>query len=133
MITRRSPVRRTPLKRKPRRYVVPPEVLAYWEWIRQQPCAACGWRHRFVSKVEVAHVGLRGLSQKCDPWQVIPLCKVHHSRGFPGSHHVLGKRFWNFHGLDRYELIREFKARYFSLIGQAVSSAPESVRPGGVL
>jgi hypothetical protein len=119
MITRRAYIRRSPLKRKPRRYVVPPEVLAYWDWIRQQPCVVCGVR-RFI---QAAHVGLRGLGQKCNGWEVLPLCKIHHDRGFPLSHHVLGKRFWLVHRLDRYALISALKQRYFSLIGQSATRA----------
>jgi hypothetical protein len=132
-MTRRTPIRRTPLKRKPRRYVVPPEALAYWEWIRRQPCVVCGCKHRFICPVEVAHVGQRGLSQKCDPFEVIPLCQAHHGRGFPESHHTLGKAFWKFHNLDRMELIRSFRGRFVGLIGNAAAAAPESVRPGGEL
>jgi hypothetical protein len=141
VMARRTPIRRTPLKRKPRRYVVPPEALAYWEWIRSQPCVVCalldlvlrGRRSIQCQPTEVAHVGPRGLSQKCDPFEVIPLCTRHHGRGFPYSHHTLGKRFWEFHELDRMELIRSFKERYFSLIGIAAAPAPESVRLGGRL
>ncbi len=95
MIPRRTPLRRTPLKRKPRHYVVPPEVLAYWEWIRQQACAVPGcasnvlkpWAREGLATIEVAHVGMRGLSQLCDGWEVISLCRWHHNRGFPESHH----------------------------------------------
>lgn len=119
MIARRAYLRRSPLKRKPRRYVVPPEILAYWDWIRQQPCAVCGVR-RFI---QAAHVGLRGLAQKCNGWEVLPLCRIHHERGLPESHHTLGKRFWLVHRLDRYALISDYKKRYFSLIGQSASRA----------
>src|SRR5277367_4699015 len=77
MITRHAPLRRSWLKRKPRRYVVPPEILAYWEWIRKQPCGVCGSR----MFVQAAHVGMRGLSQLCNGWEVIPLCRFHHDRG----------------------------------------------------
>ena len=142
MIARRTPLVRTALKRKPRRYVVPPEVLAYWDWIREQPCAVClqNWDLEFGimnydpdGKIEAAHVGIRGLAQKCDPWEVIPLCKMHHDRGMPHSHHTLGKKFWSFHNLDRYEVIRRFREQYFSLIGTAASRDTGSVRPGGGL
>lgn len=129
MIARRCSLRRSWLRRKSRRYVVPPEILAYWEWIRKQPCAVCGLRRL----IEVAHVGVRGLAQKCNGWEVIPLCRFHHARGFPESHHELGKRFWSYFGLDRCGLIAAYKARYFSLIGISPSRVPESVRPGGVL
>jgi hypothetical protein len=122
MITRRAYIRRSPLVRKPRRYVVPPEILAYWDWIREQPCVVCRVR-RFI---EVAHVGLRGLAQKCSGWDVLPLCKRHHARGFPTSHHELGKRFWNFHNLDRYESIR----RYQKLYGLALPESRARVEGG---
>lgn len=133
MIARRTPIARTALKRKPRRYVVPPVVLAYWAWIRNQPCVVCGsmvhiYEDHTYSTTEVAHVGLRGLGQKCDPLEVIPLCRLHHARGYPHSHHTLGKKFWTFHGLDRYALIRRFREQYFGLIGHSFSREPESVR-----
>jgi hypothetical protein len=126
MIARRTYIRRTPLVRKPRRYVVPAEIMAYWDWIREQPCAvsicdALPWRR--YNPIEAAHVGVRGLAQKGDPWEVIPLCRFHHGRGYPHSHHVLGKKFWSFHGLDRMGLIRMYRLRYFGLTG--ISSAIE--------
>ena len=123
VITRRAYIRRSPLIRKPRRYVVPPEILAYWDWIRTQPCAVCA-RHGFQqrSPSHAAHVGLRGLGQKCSGWDVLPLCQKHHSRGFPQSHHTLGKRFWKVHGIERYRMIRMYRLRYFGLT--ANSSSP---------
>lgn len=140
MIARHTPLHRTRLVRKPRRYVVPPEVLAYWEWIRLRRCAVPGCVMMTPlcmcfrgSTIEVAHVGVRGLGQKCNPWEVIPLCRLHHGRGYPGSHHELGKKFWSFHGLDRMGLIRAFQKRYFSLTGIAASRGTGSVRPGGEL
>jgi len=124
MITRSAPLRRSPLKRKPRRYVVPPEILAYWEWIRKQRCAVPNCLSKRMplpffrmSTMEAAHIGMRGLSQKCDGWEVIPLCLLHHQRGLPHSHHTLGKRFWSFHGIERYGLIRMYLKRYFGLTG----------------
>jgi len=83
--------------------------------------------------VQAAHVGMRGLGQKSDPWEVIPLCWIHHDRGQPFSHHTLGKKFWGFHDLDRVELILRYTEQYFSLIGHSASREPESVRPGEVL
>ena len=124
MITRRAYIRRSPLIRKPRRYVVPPEILAYWDWIREQPCAVPNCpSHRYKSwpgrgLIEAAHVGLRGLAQKCSGWEVLPLCTWHHGRGFPESHHTLGKGFWSYHNLDRFESIRVLRERYFGLLGQ---------------
>ena len=132
MIARRTPIVRTALKRKPRRYVVPPEVLDYWEWIREQPCAVQGAYVHHHPIIEVAHVGVRGLAQKCSGWDVLPLCRYHHGRGFAFSHHGLGKLFWSFWNLDRYALIRRFREQYFSLTGIAASRETGSVRPGGV-
>ena len=128
MITRRAYIRRSPLVRKPRRYVVPPEILAYWDWIREQPCVVCGERWRLAAysrdlPIQAAHVGARGLGQKCNGWEVLPLCRRHHDRGMPESHHTLGKRFWEYFGLDRVGLIRMYRLRYFGLTG--VSSSIE--------
>lgn len=122
MITRRAYIRRSWLKRKPRRYVVPAEILAYWDWIRTQPCAVCGVRWR----IEAAHVGLRGLGQKCDGWEILPLCQAHHAQGFPDSHHELGKGFWGFHGLERYAAIR----KYWRLYGLAYPGSAARVGDG---
>jgi hypothetical protein len=126
MIPRRTPLRRSWLKRKPRKEVIPIEVLQYWAWIRKQPCAVCGTRRW----IEAAHVGMRGLRQKSDHWEVIPLCSTGHHREGPESHHKLQKIFWGFHGIDRYAAIRKYQGRYFSLIGIEASRALGSVRPG---
>jgi len=53
-----------------------------------------------LTPTEAAHVGLRGLRQKCSDRETLPLCAEHHRTG-PDSHHVLGKRFWEHHGIDR--------------------------------
>jgi hypothetical protein len=115
-VTRYRPLRRSWLQRKPRRYVVPPEILAYWAWIREQQCVCCSVNGS-TGLIDAAHVGTRGLAQKSSGWEVLPLCKFHHRRGFPYSHHTLGKRFWSFHGLDRGGLIRMYRLRYFGLTG----------------
>jgi hypothetical protein len=131
VITRRTYIRRSWLKRKPRRYVVPDDILAYWDWIRAQPCAVCGGRRG----IEAAHVGLRGLGQKCDGWEVLPLCKTHHARGLPASHHTLGKKFWSFHNLDRYPAIRKYWRLYdLAYPGSAarVEDGAGDIRRGGV-
>jgi len=132
MIARRTPLRRTWLKRKPRRYVVPPEILAYWDWIREQPCAVHGEYVHHHWLIEVAHVGFRGMSQKCDGWEVLPLCRYHHNRDFKFSHHTLGKRFWTFHNLDRSALIRHYRTLYALSANRQRSpqpSAQESAKP----
>lgn len=86
-----------------------PEYLA---WIRTLECSipSClmHWRGHGI---EAAHVGDRGLRQKCSDYEAIPLCAWHH-RLSPLSHHRAGKRFWKYHGLDRDKIIAELNARY---------------------
>lgn len=50
--------------------------------------------------VEVAHVGVRGLMQRSSDLETIPLCTEHHRTG-KEAQHVLGKHFWERHGIDR--------------------------------
>ena len=83
---------------------------AYLRWIRTQPCVVrgCGHSFRFV---EAAHVGERGLSQRCSDLETIPLCSHHHRTG-RDSQHRLGKAFWAHHGLDRDALVKQFNYLY---------------------
>jgi hypothetical protein len=101
----------------------------YLAWIRSLPCVCC-WQHVFWEIVrdgfapglyqnpptEAAHVGERGLSQKCPDREAIPLCKWHHTEG-PESHHRLQRRFWEKWGLDRDTLVKELNARYEKEVG----------------
>lgn len=103
MIERRTPLKRTPIRKrrtKPRRGRVISKP--YKAWIASLPCVVCGTR----KDVEVAHVGARGMSQKCSDFETLPLCVAHHREG-PEAHHVLGKKFWDHHQLDRDKLIQE--------------------------
>lgn len=105
---------------------------AYLRWIRSLLCVVCFrsswmemiqrgevWRMgreyncytRHDHGTEAAHVGDRGLSQKCPDLETLPLCRWHHTEG-PESHHRLGKRFWQVWGLDRDALVKELQARY---------------------
>jgi hypothetical protein len=130
----RKPIRRSPIRRKPRKRQSGDDP-AYRAFVRSFGCVVCyrsllsprqlgrsiypdypgigypGTR-RQTSPTECAHVGRRGLSQKCPDYESLPLCAVEHHRIGPGSHHKLGKRFWGFHGLDRAELIAELQALY---------------------
>jgi len=63
------------------------------------------------TRTEAAHVGDRGLGQKCSDRETIPLCAEHHTQG-RDSYHKLGKKFWEHHGLDRFELIARLNAMY---------------------
>lgn len=65
-----------------------------------------------VTRTEVAHVGVRGLSQKCSDREAIPLCIFHHEHGYPESHHTLGKKFWEHHGIDRDVLVKFYNDLY---------------------
>ena len=87
----------------------------YKSWIRLLPCVVCfTWRFRiagYSGMVECAHVGERGLGQKCHDRQTLPLCVFHHRTG-PHSAHAIGKRFWGYWKLDRFELIADHNRRY---------------------
>jgi hypothetical protein len=82
------------------------------EWIAAMPCLVCDWRGiKQTTFTEVAHVGTRGLSQKCSDRETVPLCVIHHRTG-PEAHHKLGRRFWVFHGLILEKLLKHFNDRY---------------------
>jgi hypothetical protein len=90
----------------------------YLAWLHSQECAvpSCTSRnlHQWIAAgawIEAAHVGERGLRQKCSDREAIALCAFHHRIG-PYSHHILGRKFWAHHGLDRDALIAEFNERY---------------------
>ena len=97
----------------------------YLVFIRTLPCVVCAGRavferileetaseyevHRIQqrqkSSTEAAHVGDRGLGQKCSDREAMPLCGREHHREGPDSHHQAGKEFWNKHGLGREEVL----------------------------
>jgi hypothetical protein len=87
----------------------------YLAFIRSQPCLLCddaierrvfiaGIPYRQVWPTEAAHVGERGLSQKCSDYETLPLCAGHHRIGRQ-SHHVLGRKFWEHHGINKPEIL----------------------------
>lgn len=80
----------------------------YREWLKRQPCVVCG-----RTPCDPAHVGLRGLGMRCPDREAISLCAGHHRRdGWPDSQHRLGRRFFEYHGLNRNEIIAELNRRY---------------------
>ena len=96
----------------------------YLQWIRKQPCVVCaklflmGVRLTFDGRtawggVEAAHVGERGLGQKCSDLEAIPLCDWHHRIG-PEAVHVLQVRFWEHHGLNRAEVIEHHQRDFYA-------------------
>lgn len=120
-----SPKRKPIPKRrsKPRRGVV--KDPKYLDWIRTLPCVVCilpwkleksGVAYSNVQKTptEAAHVGDRGLGQKCSDREAIPLCERHHRTG-PLAHHVLGKKFWAYHSLERDAIIAQLNKEHDSL------------------
>ena len=103
-LQRYTPLRKRSLKLRVQRESDP----KYLKWIRSQPCVICG-----SSYTEAAHVGPRGFGLRCDDHQAIPLCPGHH-RTRRDAQHVLGKNFWEYHGLDRWVLIQNYNAAYTS-------------------
>jgi hypothetical protein len=97
----------------------------YRAFIRCFACVVCtqglligqcdGWNeYGQRSLTECAHVGRRGLSQKCPDCESLPLCgRLHHRTG-KYSHHQLGKLFWGFYSLNRVDLIRQLQTLYRS-------------------
>lgn len=117
-----------------------PDYLAF---IRDLPCLMClasaeavrasqfelnfaGWLGRSrvqATPTEAAHVGDRGLSQKCPDRETIPLCAQHHREG-KDSAHRLGRNFWKHWGLDRDTLIEVLQQKYTAQAGELM---PERV------
>ncbi len=110
---------------------------AYLNWIRLLPCLCCekeDRRHEAFkaiiqgrgiadvtthvaypnqqTRTEAAHVGDRGLGQKCSDHEAIPLCAAGHHRLGEWSAHRMGKNFWAHHGLDRDKIIAELNRLY---------------------
>jgi len=144
-LKRSAPPKRTRLKRsKPP--TLPQWVLDFWEWVRAQPCVCCqtiadaimhgnqkdslgNYRPLQKSPTEVAHIGPRGLRQKCDPREVVPLCGVLHHRLGPYSAHRLGKEFWKFHELGRESALRGLWEKYERDTGIDLASFGKRLRP----
>jgi hypothetical protein len=116
-------IRRSPVRKKrpgpPRRSS---RVLDedYLDWIRTLACIICVYRYPGggpdlsvqTTRSEAAHVGARGLSQKCSDREAMPLCTHHHHDAKAGHHGQLGKNFWKHYGLDRDKIIAELNQRY---------------------
>jgi len=99
---------------------------AYKAWIRSLPCICCwgpadyamvleaGMRFNAgqVICTEAAHVGERGISQKCPDEETIPLCGFEHHREGKFSAHKLGKGFWAHWGLDKEKLLAELRQQF---------------------
>jgi hypothetical protein len=84
---------------------------SYLRWIRTLPCSACVKQRR---KVEAAHTGPHGMSQKASDYSCIPLCRVHHQEYDSGP-----QAFQERHGIDVPNLVVQL---------QAIWQAAEAVR-----
>lgn len=86
----------------------------YLAWLHNFPCVVCvALNVPQTSPTEAAHVGPRGISQKCPDREALPLCFEHHGReGGQFTQHNMGKRFWSHFDLDRDALLAQFQARY---------------------
>ena len=84
----------------------------YLEWIRNLPCCICAlYGTKQAKPTEAAHVGDRGLSQKCPDREAIPLCEWHHREG-PHAQHKIGRKFFSLHAIDKWALIAELNKNY---------------------
>ena len=87
---------------------------AYLAWLHNFPCVVCVQLNvPQTSPTEAAHVGPRGLSQKCPDRVTLPLCREHHREG-QFSQHSMGKMFWPHFDLELNELLLKFQCRYES-------------------
>jgi hypothetical protein len=82
----------------------------YLTFIASLPCLLCR-KGEQKSRTEVAHVGDRGLGQKCPDRETVPLCGEHHRTGRK-AHHVIGKKFWIYHRMDRDTVIAGLLAMF---------------------
>jgi len=69
-----------------RKSIKPAQDPNYLRFLRSQCCCVCGSFRR----VEAAHFGPRGLTQKADVYQGLPLCWKDHQAG-ANSYHKLGR------------------------------------------
>lgn len=76
-LKRKTPLRRTKMKRSKRRPNPAGSDPAHLAWIRSQPCCWCG----ISTAIEAHHstVG-RGLSRKSGDREAMPLCWMHHAQ-----------------------------------------------------
>lgn len=106
-------MKRSPIKRKrskPRRGRVVDR--SYREFIASLPCCVCEkWGTKQDARTEAAHVGVRGIGQKCSDRDTLPICGRHHRNG-RFSHHVMGKGFWEFWGIVIEDEIAKYNRRY---------------------
>lgn len=120
--------------------IAPARDRKYLAWIRTLPCVVCyldywldvilepsdeeAWATLMFfpttqwgstwqkSPTEAAHMGIRGLGQKCSDYSTLPLCAHEHHREGPESAHKLGKQFCGHHGFNQDALIAALRCRW---------------------
>jgi hypothetical protein len=86
----------------------------YLDFVHEQPCAVFAVDRLFTKcggRIHAHHSGDHGFSQRAPDSTAIPLCEAHHQAG-PHAVHRLGKRFYQFHGIDRDELIAGLNRKF---------------------
>jgi len=147
MIRRRFPIRRSTTRIRvhaPKRQKID---LGYRAWLREWPCFICfmqycseeglnfwdsckapftRWAFAFNSKrkcgpTQAAHVGSKGIGQKCPEREMMPLGLRHHlhptAGGFPDSHHAGKRTFWLKHKLSRPKVLEFLRKLYLKETG----------------
>lgn len=100
-----------------RRYVRPVQDSAYLKFLRLLPCVCCGSARR----IEAAHIGPRGLSQKTSDYTALPLCASCHREGPQALHRIGPESFQAVYGLDFAALQMMFNHFYFLKTGRYAS------------
>ncbi len=120
-----------------------PRGKQFMEFVRMHPCVVCtrtceecrgkvyptccqGRGDCCGVPVEFAHVGERGLGSKGSNMQGIPLCSRHGGRTSKDAIHVLGKKFWEHHGLDRNAIVSHLQAEFNRLHPETPTASEES-------
>ena len=93
------------LRDRPRR----PEVdLKYRAFIRRFPCVGCG----ATRWIEFSHTGPRGLGQKADDKNGLPLCRACHQTGPQALHRIGPVKFQEVKGISFEDLRAMFRRMY---------------------
>jgi hypothetical protein len=87
-----------------------PEVdLKYRQFIRRFPCVAC---KKTTWRIEFAHTGPRGLGQKADDKDGLPICVSCHQTGTHSLHKIGPVAFQEHYKIEFPELIQMFRSWY---------------------
>jgi len=87
---------------------------AYLAWLHSLQCLCFGLREDSPceGRIIAHHAGDRGLMQRPPDRTALPFCERHGGRDHKHGAHVLGRRFWEFFGLDKNECIATLNAAY---------------------